>query len=182
MHATNNSQKEKAKERSGRLPFGMALLLLSSLLPCVSSVVGSNETVPASDDNQGGEEDAFAIVMWFVLPSLFFVLFYGALSFAVWPYARPIVPFWPLILILFFPPMFPFLLFYLFFAFCFVQSSVVASIDRPPVVVVVERARGGRGGGIPSTGRRSSSSHSAPSNTRRGESRGWGGARTSSRI
>ena len=56
------------------------------------------------------------VVTWVLVPVLFSLLFYLTLSMFVWPYARPMVPLWVLLLILFFPPFLPLLLVYVLLA------------------------------------------------------------------
>lgn len=73
---------------------------------------------------------------WVVVPVFFGVLLYCALALASWPYARRAVPIWAIVLCIFVPPFFPFLLFYLLL--------VALAPLAPPVVVVVDAPTRGR--------------------------------------
>jgi len=76
-----------------------------------------------------------ATVGWILLPTLFALFLYFATVLCVWPYARPHIPFFLLLLLVLFPPFFPGLLFYLVVLGClFVPVTPVA-----PTVVIVER-------------------------------------------
>ena len=56
------------------------------------------------------------IVAWIVVPVILGTLFYMTVALFVWPYARPIVTPWLLILCILLPPLFPFLLFFIVFS------------------------------------------------------------------
>lgn len=79
------------------------------------------------------ETDALA---WVIVPIILGLLIYMTLALFVWPYARPVVSPWLLILCILFPPFFPFLLFFVLFTLCF-PPVIVAS--GPNQVRVVER-------------------------------------------
>ena len=79
------------------------------------------------------ETDALA---WIIVPVILGSLIYMTLALFVWPYARHVVSPWLFILCLLFPPLFPFLLFFVLFTLCFPPVIVVST---PSQVRVVER-------------------------------------------
>ena len=101
-------------------------------------------TLLALADVGSGEDDNSSVdtipLLWFILPSFILLLIYTAISFAVWPYARPIMPIWVLILFIFLPPFFPFLLFYLLIFVCLLSPDPYYQ-QRPVIVVVEEPTR-----------------------------------------
>lgn len=88
--------------------------------------------------NRTDDESTGEVIAWIVFPIVLGTLLYMALALFVWPYARPIFPLWILLLCIFFPPFFPFLLFYMLI---FVAFS--ASAYRRPVVVWVPPSQRG---------------------------------------
>ena len=72
---------------------------------------------------------------WIVVPIILGVLIYMTLALFVWPYARPVVSPWLLILCILFPPFFPFLLFFILVTICFPPVIVTS---RPAEVYIVE--------------------------------------------
>ena len=81
------------------------------------------------------DDSTVSLVAIIVIPVLFVSLFYFAIALMVWPYARPIVPFGLLLLFVFFPPLFPFLLFYLLFVFAFRPISANETVVVRGVIV-----------------------------------------------
>jgi hypothetical protein len=94
-----------------------------------------------------------AAVGWILLPTLFALFLYFVAVLCVWPYARPRVPFFLLLFLVFFPPLFPGLLAYLLFLWC-----VFAPVVEPPAptVIFVERGqvRGHASARLPARGNR----------------------------
>lgn len=91
-----------------------------------------NSTLAADDDEAH-------VVGWIVLPVLVGSMLYFALSLMVWPYARPMFPFWILFALLLFPPFFPFVVLYLLYFYCLVGPLVPIAT---PVIVTAQPARG----------------------------------------
>lgn len=82
-----------------------------------------------------------AIVGLIVVPAFLGLVLYMSVALFVWPIARPLVPLTILLLFLFLPPLFPFLVLYLLFVSC------SFGLRRPDVVrevVVVEPSTRGR--------------------------------------
>ena len=75
-------------------------------------------------------------VGWILLPTLFALFVYSTTVLCVWPYARGRVSFFPLLFLVFFPPFFPGLLFYLLFVWL-----ATAPVTEAPTIVVVDRGR-----------------------------------------
>ena len=75
-------------------------------------------------------------VGWILLPTLFAFFVYSTTVLCVWPYARRRVPFFPLLFLVFLPPLFPGLLFYLL-----VIWLVTVPVPDAPTIVVVDRGR-----------------------------------------
>jgi len=68
-----------------------------------------------------------------ILISFFLVLsFYSCFAAAVWPYARPFLPVWLILLAFFFPPALFFLAIYI----------LIFALYIPPTIAVVEKGRG----------------------------------------
>ena len=86
-----------------------------------------------SAGNTTGSTDS--VGTWVVVPVFFGVLLYCAFALASWPYARRVIPLWVIVLCIFVPPFFPFLLFYLL---------LLALAPLAPPVVVVEAPTRGR--------------------------------------
>lgn len=78
--------------------------------------------------------------MWIVLPAVLGVLIYSTAALMLWPYARPIVPPWVILIAILIPPFFPVLLFYLFILACLVPRPVVTG----PEIIVVDASTRGR--------------------------------------
>lgn len=74
-------------------------------------------------------------VAWIVLPVFFSALLYASCVLWTWPLARGIIPLWFLVLLIFVPPLFPFILVYIF---AFTTTRAVTA----PVVVVEASTRG----------------------------------------
>lgn len=81
------------------------------------------------------QDSVATTVLWIVLPAIVGLFLYGALAYSVWPYARPLVPLWIVLLAVVFPPFFPFFLLYILFAVC---VFVPPTTPTDPVIVVVE--------------------------------------------
>ena len=90
------------------------------------------------------ETNAFA---WIIVPIILGTLIYMTLALFVWPYARPVVSPWLLILCILVPPFFPFLLFFVLFTLCFpavivaTPPSQVRVIERQEVYVIERQGR-----------------------------------------
>ena len=69
-----------------------------------------NASPPSPPSSSADDEP---VVMLVFLPSLFFLMIYLAIAIAMWPYARPRVPFGFILLALLFPPLLPVLLLFL---------------------------------------------------------------------
>lgn len=85
------------------------------------------------------------VVAFIVIPIFFALLVYATLSMFVWPYARPLLPLWIILVAILVPPLFPLLLFYvLFMALLFtpVGTEPVYVVERPATarVVIVEHS------------------------------------------
>jgi len=93
----------------------------------------NDTTVPHAETH-----DEPNVVAWIVVPVLLGVLIYATLALFVWPYARPVVSPWLLVLCILIPPLFPFLLVFLMFSLCFPQVIVSSTRD---VYVVETRGR-----------------------------------------
>ena len=81
--------------------------------------------------------EATEVVLWIFLPAFFGFLFYVTLSMFVYPYARPLVPFWLILFAIFIPPFFPLLFFYVVLAVCLwprppTPTLVVIETTQPP--------------------------------------------------
>ena len=74
------------------------------------------------------DDAADFVLMWIVLPTVLVTLAYCALALTVFPYARPLVPLWIILLAIVFPPGLLFLLFYVVIFTC---------LFAPPRIVVV---------------------------------------------
>ena len=88
-------------------------------------------------NSTAAEEDDTIYWGWIFLPIFISILFYSSLVLFTWPYARPVLPIWLLLLAIFFPPLFPFVLLYLLFLVC---------ASEPPkenVIVVLQPSRRG---------------------------------------
>ena len=92
-------------------------------------------TANATDD----DDEVNAYIAWIVVPTLLGVLLYASFALCMWPYARPLFPFWVLFLAILIPPVFPFFLVYLL---CILAATT--PVARPPVVIVVEPSTRGR--------------------------------------
>lgn len=110
----------------------------------VAKLMSTALALLALADVGSGEDDHSPVdtipLLWFVLPSFVLLLIYTAISFAVWPYARPIMPIWTLLLFILLPPFFPFLLFYLLIFLCLLSPDPYQ--QRAVIVVVEEPTRG----------------------------------------
>lgn len=93
----------------------------------------SNKTLPDDMSEQA--------ILWISIPILLASLFYCSVVLMTWPYARPRLPLWILLLCILFPPFFPFLGFYLLFAFFLYTPAVFAG---PREVIIVEASNRGR--------------------------------------
>lgn len=91
-----------------------------------------------NDTMHAETHDESDVVAWIVVPVLLGVLIYATLALFVWPYARPVVSPWLLVLCILLPPLFPFLLVFVLFSLCFVPPVVVSTRD---VYVVETRGR-----------------------------------------
>ena len=84
-------------------------------------------------------DDSQVPIVWIVLPIVLGFMLYSSFVCMVWPYARVSpLPFWLLFLAILVPPLFPFLLLYLFFVFwIFAYPTVVAvpvrTVVRPAI-------------------------------------------------
>ena len=80
--------------------------------------------------------DGDDIVSWVVVSIILGTLLYMTAALFVWPYARPIVAPWIILLCILIPPFFPVLLF-------FIVASFFSVPRTPPVseVIVVETSR-----------------------------------------
>ena len=85
-----------------------------------------NETLHEHEDN---------VLAWIVVPAILGTLLYMTTALAVWPYARPVVTPWVIVLCIIFPPLFPFLLIVLLYTLCLFPPVV----SRPEIVVVQTR-------------------------------------------
>ena len=88
---------------------------------------------PLNGTSANTHEDTLA---WIVVPLILGLLIYMTLALFVWPYARPVVSPWLLSLCILFPPLFPFLLFFVLFTLCFPPVIVTTP---PSEVRVVQR-------------------------------------------
>ena len=76
-----------------------------------------------------------SIIVWFVLPLLLGISFYSTLVAFAWPYARLWLSPWLLVVVILFPPFFPFLLLALVVLLCTRPLPLVpvfVSSDAPP--------------------------------------------------
>lgn len=105
--------------------------------------MATNDTLVAYAEETHDETN---VVAWIVVPVILGSLVYMTLALFIWPYARPIVSPWILILCIIFPPLFPFLLFFVFFALCTapviaVPSTVTVQASPQEVYIVETRGR-----------------------------------------
>jgi magnesium-transporting ATPase (P-type) len=99
----------------------------------------------ALTDVGSGEDDTSSTVesislLWFVFLPVVGLLIYSAITFAIWPHARPIVPIWFLLFFIFFPPFLPFLLLYVFLFSCFFSPGPYNTPHPTQVIVVVDES------------------------------------------
>ena len=87
-------------------------------------------------------------IVWIVVPTVLGVLFYASLALCMWPYARPVLPFYLLLFGILFPPLFPFLFFYVLFAIVLFPRP--AYLPERSVVVIVDESARGRTAAVPS--------------------------------
>ena len=92
-------------------------------------------------------------VVWIVVPAVLGVLLYSSLALCMWPYARPVLPFYLLLFGILFPPFFPFLFFYVLFAIILFPRP--AYVPERNVVVIVDESARGRTMAVPSYAARS---------------------------
>lgn len=89
----------------------------------------------------GNEHDDSAYIGWILLPVFLGTMIYCSAVLFTWPYARPVVPFWLLLLCILVPVLFPFLFLYILIIVCL----PLPRRDHPrPVIVVVEPSTRGR--------------------------------------
>ena len=82
-------------------------------------------------------DEANEVYFWWLLtPVLVFLLAYIVSTVCFWPYARPYIPFWPLLFFLIFPPFFPFLL--LFVLYLTWTTPPFVAVAYPEQIVVEE--------------------------------------------
>lgn len=79
------------------------------------------------------------VLYWVLIPTWIGLLLYSALALSVYPYARPLLPFWLLLIAILVPPLFPFLLMYLAVALCFLPPPGVLFVQRGRQPVTVTR-------------------------------------------
>lgn len=83
-----------------------------------------------------------AVLWWgIVLPTLLGATFYVGAVACMWPRARPLAPLWLLVATLLFPPLFPFVFFYVLW-FTWIAPPPVLVLVEPPSVTT--RAAGRR--------------------------------------
>ena len=83
-------------------------------------------------------ESTDSLVVWFIIPVALGFLLYSAFLIFMYPYARPIVPFWLLLVGFLFPPFFPFLSVYVLLTLC----AFSPRRHNTSVIVVDASARG----------------------------------------
>ena len=69
------------------------------------------------------------VLYWVLIPAWFGLLLYSALALTVYPYARPLLSFWLLLVAILVPPLFTLLLVYLAFALCFFPPSRIVIVQ-----------------------------------------------------
>lgn len=94
-------------------------------------------TLAFANSTDSSDDDTARLIGWILIPTLLGCFLYTCVALMVWPYARPVLPFWILFVSILFPPFLPFLLFYLLFLFLFTTPSTV--VEQPSVIYVVER-------------------------------------------
>lgn len=86
--------------------------------------------------DESSDETTTVPIIWFILPSILVLLLYTSCVLAMWPYARPLFPFWFLWFFILIPPLFPFFALYLLLFLClFTRPEEPQTVQ----VVVVER-------------------------------------------
>lgn len=91
-----------------------------------------------ANSTDSSNDDTALLLGWILIPTLLGCFLYTCVALMVWPYARPILPFWLLFVCILFPPFLPFLLFYLLFLFLLTTTSTTV-VEQPAVIYVVER-------------------------------------------
>ena len=87
-------------------------------------------------------DDSQIPVGWIVLPIILGFMLYSSFVCMAWPYARVSpLPFWLLFLAILVPPLFPFLLLYLFFVFWIFAYPTVSVVAVPVRTVARPAAR-----------------------------------------
>jgi hypothetical protein len=97
------------------------------------------DTFLFANTTNADDDDTMIIVGWVIIPTVLGLFLYSCIVLSVWPYARPVIPFWFLLFCILFPPFFPFLLFYVVFLFVFAAPR---TLSQPTVVYVVEPRNG----------------------------------------
>lgn len=91
-------------------------------------MTNSTDVVNSTDD----------MVVWVIVPVALGFLLYSAFLIFMYPYARPLVPFWLLLVGFFLPPFFPVLSIYVLLSLCILSPRR----QNTSVIVVDASARG----------------------------------------
>ena len=77
-------------------------------------------------------------VAWYVVPIFLATSLYMAIALFTWPYARPLMPIWILLLAIFIPPLFPILFAFIFIRLVCYPVNLRSDAD---VIVVIDTSR-----------------------------------------
>lgn len=119
-HEATSNKQHSHLDAMPTMHLWLFLLLTQSITPVICDESDGETTIP---------------IIWFILPSILVLLLYTSCVMAMWPYARPLFPFWFIWFFILIPPLFPFFAFYLLIFLCLFAAP---EEPQPVQVVVVE--------------------------------------------